>query len=146
MSTDLTTNEFPEKSSKGAFNWLFEGFRKRMRDAAKFIRMEAAWRTWPSVHAVAKGLQEQLTTAEDIEAVKQDSLHAYAARLAEVFPSGQFPHADDPKAMMENLCYNIGLDPDEPDAHGIVIDDVLALYRAQYAPAAASNHPSHDKI
>ena len=143
MSTDLTDKNFPNTAERGAFQWLFEGFRTRARDTARFVRIEAAWRTWPNVLKVSQAIQEALTTPEDIAAVRSDQLHAYASRLATVYPTGNFPYADDPVKWRENLCLNVGLDPDRPDMDGIEFEDVWQLYQAQYAPATTT--PSLDK-
>ena len=133
MSTDLTNKNFPNTAEKGAFHWLFEGFRTRARDAARFVRIEAAWRTWPNVLKVSQAIQEALTTPEDIAAVRTQNLHDYARRLATVYPTGNFPYADDPVKWRKNLCHNMGIDPDQPDTHGIEFEDVWKLYQTEYA-------------
>ena len=82
MSTDLSQHNFPDQSQRGFLSALLETVRPTLREAARFVRMEAAWRTWPSIHRVAKALQEGLTTDADRAAQRQDQLETYAARIA----------------------------------------------------------------
>lgn len=135
MSSDLSNNEFPTQAENGALSWLLEAFRTRMRDTAKFVRMEAAWRTWPTVHRVAKALHENLITAADTEAERQNSLHAMAERCALFYPTEEHLIRALQDAGRNEVALTIGggLDEGNSNFHGITLDDVLELYRREHA-------------
>ncbi len=147
MSTDLSNKKFPKTAQQGAFSWLFEAARERMRDTAKNVRMTAAWRTWPTIHKIAKALQEGLTTDRDNEQYKHDSMHRLAARMADCYPTpAHFPYPDDPERQQEAVALMVGggLSKDNSNIWGVTYEDVLALYKAEYtnleSPLAPPDH------
>ena len=129
MSSDLSNRAFPETANSGALNWLFEGFRTRMRNTAKFVRMEAAWRTWPAIHRVAKAMHEGLITNADRDAARASDLHDLAKRCADMYPTKDhlIQALNEGK---EHVALGIGVT--DTNIHGITLDDVLELYEAQY--------------
>lgn len=140
MKGDLTQRDFPEPAYNGALRWLFEGFRTRMRDTAKAVRHDAAWYDFPTVHRLAKGLQERLTTDADHQHERQKEVHRLAKRCADVLPTETHiqklltrPREDSMRphlSPMEELAKEMSLVDGE---HlGISMDEVLELYRAEY--------------
>lgn len=129
MSTYLSEKRFTDSAQNGAFSWLFEGFRTRLRDGAKFVRTEAAWKTWPAVHLVAKALHESLVTDGDTAAEYQDNLHALAERCTKFYPSeDRLGNLHDPKRQRE-VALTLGLGPNDVEQ----LNDALEVYRAEYA-------------
>ena len=120
MSSDLSQNEFPNTAQRGAVSWLFEGFRTRLRDAARFVRMEAAWRTWPAVHGAAKALHEGLRNEADEAAgprgvdVADDAVTRRGV-MDNVAPRGE---------MMDDVPYIEGT----REFGGLLIADMALLY------------------
>lgn len=138
MSSDLSNREFPETANSGALNWLFEGFRTRMRDTAKFVRMEAAWRTWPTIHRISKGLHERLISPADTQAERQEFLHDHAKRCADMYPTEAHLQAAIKSEGLRRVSMSIGaLEEDNPNFYGVTLDDVLEVYRDEYAISAA---------
>ena len=141
MSTNLSNREFPEKSISGALPWLFERLRIGMRDTAKFVRMEAAWRTWPNVHRLAKPLHEALITEHDISSAREGNVAFLAERLALFYPTpDRFPATNgDVENWRHEIALNLGISAtDDPN----LLDDVLARYEAdngQIVPAELSS-------
>lgn len=149
MSTNLTTEDFPTTANRGPFSWLFDYARPRLRDAAKTVRTEAAWQTWPTIHRIAKSLQERLTTDQDIALDRQGELHAMAARCAKFYPTEAHLRLDQGDDRLQEIALTIGggLDDGNTNLHGITLDEVLTLYRAEYATTntPATTH-THDPV
>ena len=149
MSTDLTTKDFPTPANRGPFSWLFDHARPRLRDTAKAVRMGAAWRTWPTIHWIAKDLQERLTTDHDVAADRQCELHAMAARCAKFYPTEAHLRLDQGNDRRQEIALTIGggLNEGNTNLYGITLDEVLALYRAEYAAVETpTTSPAHDAI
>ncbi|MEM9716007.1 MAG: hypothetical protein AAF826_05765 [Pseudomonadota bacterium] len=130
MSTDLSKRKFTDSAQNGAFSWLFEGFRTRMRDTASRARMHAAWKNWPAVHSVAKALHETLVTDRDIQALRQRDVSDLTKRLSLKYPTpDRFPAvAGDMQKWRQDIALMLGISgTDDPD----LLDDVIAAYEAE---------------
>lgn len=135
----LSRSTFSESTHDGFLDSIFDRVRIRLREAAKFVRMEAAWRTWPTVHKIAKPLHEALITDGDRAAERNSEIHAMAERCARFYPTeGHLIRALQAHDGREEIALTIGggLDEGNSNYHGITLDDVLALYRSQYAITA----------
>ena len=145
MSTELSKNTFTDSAQNGAFSWLFEGFRTRMRNAAFEVQFSAGWNNRPTIHKWAESIHNRLTKPEDIENTRQEWVHAHAQRCADVYATlDRLGDMSDPERRTEvALDIGLGMDFDDPAAE-ITLDEVLALYRAEYLkgkpPAAIISH------
>ena len=147
MSTDLSERKFTDSAQQGAFSWLFEGFRTRMRDTAKAVRMEAAWQTWPTLHKISKALHEALETPADKEALRQSAVHDLVDRLGQHYPDpATICDINDP-ATRERLAFDLGIigECEEPGAQ-FPLDEILERYEADKGmiPIVATTNPSHE--
>jgi len=147
MSTDLSNREFPDNAESGAFSWLFEGFRTRMRDGASRARMHAAWKNWPTVHKVAKAFHEALVTERDVAAARDNNVATLTARLSLKYPTpDRFPAINgDMEGWRQDIALMLGISStDDPD----LLDDVIAAYEAENGAViamaeAAAPDPHH---
>ena len=147
MSTDLSDRKFTDSAQNGAFSWLFEGFRTRMRDTAKAVRMEAAWQTWPTIHKISKALHEALEKPADREAMRQSDVNDLVDRLGQLYSDpATIGDINDP-ATRERLAFDLGIisECEEPGAQ-FPLDEVLERYEAIKGtiPTVAATLPSHE--
>jgi len=71
---------FGSKANETSLSSSIDQVRRGLRDLAKLVRWEAAWRGWPGLHGAAKSLHERLTTDQDRSAERESHLRAYAER------------------------------------------------------------------
>jgi len=148
MSTDLSNKNFVESAENGAFSWLFEAFRVRMRDTAKAVRMEAAWNTWPAIHRVAKALHESLITPADELAERNSCLEDMVERCAAFYPTEEHLQRAIEYGGRNDVALSIGggLDDNNQNLHGITLDDVLSAYRERIGDSTVTQTQSHPEI
>ena len=130
MSTDLSEKTFSESTHDGFLDSIFDRLRIGLRDAAKSVRMEAAWRTWPTVHKLVQPLHEALITEGDRTASRQSDIADLTRRLELTYPTpDRFPAIDgDIQSWRHSLALNLGItDADDPS----LLDDVIAAYEAK---------------
>lgn len=130
MSTDLSEKTFSESTHDGFLDSIFDRLRIGLRDAAKFVRTEAAWRTWPTVHNLAKPLHEALITEGDRLAARQSDIADLTQRLELTYPTpDRFPSiGGDVQQWRHSLALDLGItDADDPS----LLDDVIAAYEAK---------------
>ena len=142
MSTDLSRSNFPDQSKPGFLSALAEAVRPTLRDAARAVRMEAAWNTWPLIHRVSKALQERLTTDHDIAEHKAVHLTDLVQRLEHTYLSPErFPPVNgNMQEWREKIALNLGM---HADGDIVSLDEVIAAYEAKNGPVVSVAEEAH---